>query len=486
MATATSLSSPGIGSGLDVNTIISGLMAVEQRPITLLQRAEAKLQAKLSGFGQIQSLASSLNDALKVLTLGDVFKQTIANSSDSTAVSAAATVEATAASYSITVQKLASTQTLVSGSGQFDAPTDVVGTGTLTLRLGAWNSVSATDTTPTTFSPKAGSSDIAITIDAASQTLEGVRDKINAAAAGVTASIVNDASGSRLYIRSNETGRTSGFRLTVAETGAPGLGRLGFDPENAINDMTYAQAAANSRATINGIAVTSTTDAVSDAITGVSLRLGKVSTTPVNVTVSSNTEAAKAAINRLASAYNDLAKFVGEQTSYNASTKKAGQFQGDSTVVGLLNQVRSLLTQSSNASATFSNMSSIGLELQKDGSIKVNSTKLDNAVKNLPELSKALGNVSGDPTSAGLAKRMNDYTEGLLAATGSFPTRTKSIQDSIAANTKDQQRVSDRLAQTEQRLRAQYTALDRTMSKYNALNKYVTQQFANYNVGNDR
>jgi flagellar hook-associated protein 2 len=486
MVTATSLSSPGIGSGLDVNTIISGLMAVEQRPITLLQRAEAKLQSKLSGFGQIQSLASSLNDALKVLTLGDVFKQTIANSSDSTAVSAAATVAATAASYSITVQRLASTQTLVSGSGQFDAPTDVVGTGTLTLRLGAWNSVSATDTTPTTFSPKAGSSDIAIAIDTASQTLEGVRDKINAAAAGVTASIVTDASGSRLSIRSNETGRTNGFRLTVAETGAAGLGRLGFDPESAVNDMAYAQAAANSRAVINGIAVTSTTDSVSDAITGVSLRLGKVTTSPVNVTVSANTEAAKAAINRLASAYNDFTAFVGQQTSYDPATKRAGQFQGDSTTVSLLNQVRGLITQSSTASATLGSFSNMGLELQKDGSIKVNSTKLDNAVRDLPELAKALGAVSGDTATTGLATRMGQYMTGLLDASGSFSSRTKSLQTSIASNTKDQQAVSARLVLVEQRLRAQYTALDSTMSKYNALNKYVTQQFANYNVGNDR
>ncbi len=484
MASATSLSSPGIGSGLDVNTIISGLMAVEQRPLILLQKGEAKLQAKLSGFGQIQSLASSLNDALKVLTLGDVFKQTIANSSDSTTV-AAASSNAVAASYAVTVQNLASTQTLVSGSGQFAAATDVVGTGTLTLRLGAWNAPVFPATTPTAFTPKAGSSDINISIGVGEETLSGVRDKINAANAGVTASIVTDVSGSRLSIRSNDTGEANGFRLTVAETGAAGLGRLGFDPENAINDMSYAQAAANSRATINGIAVTSTTDSISDAITGVSLRLGKVTSTPVNVTVSNNTEAAKAALNRLASAYNDFAKTLGEQTGYNASTKKAGQFQGDSTAVGLLNQVRSMLTQSSTASATFSDMSSIGLEFQKDGTIKVNSTKLDNAVKNLPELSTALGNVSGAPASTGLAKRLNDYTEGLLAATGSFPTRTKSIQASITANSKDQQRVSDRLALTEQRLRAQYTALDKTMSKYNALNKYVTQQFSNNNNNNN-
>lgn len=486
MVTSTSLSSPGIGSGLDVNSIISGLMALEQRPVVALQKAEAKLQAKVSGFGQIQGLTSTLNDALAALSKPETFTQTSASSSDPTSVFVSSSSSAVAGNYSISVTSLAASQTLVSASGQFTAATDVVGTGTITLRLGDWNNTDP----PTSFTPKAGSSDITITIDAASQTLQGIRDKINAANAGVTASIVNDASGSRLSIRSNSTGETNGFRINVAETGAAGLARLQYDPENLpplSPSMTYAQAAANSEGTINGIAVSSTTDSLGDAIPGLSFRFVKKTTSPVTVSVATNVDAVRTAINRLVTAYNEFNKTVSSLTSYNPTTKQAGQFQGDATAVGLLSQVRSLIAQGSTASTTYGSFSSIGLELQKDGSLKVNTTKLEAALGNLPELSKALSTAGTGPSSGtGLAKRMGAYTDGLLAASGTFQTRTKSLQATIAANNKDQQRVTDRLALTEQRLRAQYTALDTTMSKYTALNKYVTQQFATFNINGDK
>ncbi|XVJ70188.1 MAG: flagellar filament capping protein FliD [Rhizobacter sp.] len=487
MATATSLSSPGIGSGLDVNAIITGLLAVEQRPVQVLQRAEARLQAKLSGFGQIQSLTSTLNDALATLSKPETFKQTIASSSDASSVFVSSSTTATAASYSVSVSKLAAAQTLVSPTGQFSVATDVVGTGTITIRLGDWNNVTP-PTQPNAFTPKAGSSDVVIPIDTADQSLQGVRDKINAANAGVTASIVTDASGARLSIRSNSTGETNGFRINVAESGAAGLARLQYDPQTIITPgaptLTYAQAASNTEGTINGIAVSSTSDSLADAIQGVSFRFNKITTSPVTVSVNTNVDAIRSAVNKLVSAYNDFSSVMGQQTSYDAGTKKAGLFQGDATAVGLLSQVRSYISQSTTASSAFSSLSSMGVELQKDGSLKVNSTKLDAALTNLPELSKAFSNVGTGGNSVGLAKRFGAYTEGLLAATGTFQSQSKSIRDSITANTKDQQRVNDRLALTEQRLRAQYSALDVTMSRNNALNNYVTQQFSNNNNNN--
>jgi flagellar hook-associated protein 2 len=488
MATSTSLSSPGIGSGLDVNAIVSGLLAVEQRPVLILQKAEAKLQAKLSGFGQIQSLTSALNDALTTLSKPETFRQTIASSSDASSVFVSSSTTATAASYSVSVSKLAAAQTLVSPTGQFTSASDVVGTGTLTIRLGDWNNVTP-PAQPSSFTPKAGSSDVVIAIDSADQTLQGVRDKINAANAGVTASIVTDANGARLSIRSNSTGETNGFRINVAETGAAGLARMQYDPQTIVAPgdptLTYAQAASNTEGTINGISVSSTSDSLADAIPGVNFRFNKITTSPVTVSVNTNLEAIKTAVNKLVATYNDFSNVVGQQTSYNAGTKQAGLFQGDATAVGLLSQVRSYISQSSTASSTFGSLSSMGIELQKDGSLKVNSTKLDAALTNLPEMSKAFSDAGTGGNNIGLAKRFGTYTAGLLAATGTFQSQTKSLQASIAANTKDQQRVNDRLALTEQRLRAQYSALDVTMSKYNALNKYVTQQFSTNNNNNN-
>ena len=175
---------------------------------------------------------------------------------------------------------LAASQTLVSASGQFAATTDIVGTGTLTISLGSWNAGQ------TAFTPKTGAQSVSITIDSTSNTLAGVRDKINAANAGVTATIVTDSTGSRLALQSSSTGAVNGFKVAVTETGAAGLGRLAFDPSVNIRQMTQTTAAADTQATVNGIAITSSSTTLSNVIQGLTLTLGKVTTAPVQVTVS--------------------------------------------------------------------------------------------------------------------------------------------------------------------------------------------------------
>ena len=122
------------------------------------------------------------------------------------------------------------------------------------------------------------------------------------------------------------------------------------------------------------------------------------------------------------------------------------------------------------------------MQVQKDGSLKLDDAAFAKAVANLPELTKALSNVDAtNPANNGFGKRFSAWTTGLLASNGSLPGKTSAIQAQIASNQKDQQALSDRLAQTEARMRAQYSALDATMSKANALAKYVTQQFYSNN-----
>ena len=126
------------------------------------------------------------------------------------------------------------------------------------------------------------------------------------------------------------------------------------------------------------------------------------------------------------------------------------------------------------------------MQLQKDGSLKLDDTKFAAAVKNLPELTKALSNVDpSTPANNGFAKRFAAWTDNLLNTDGTLPGKTKSIQARIAANQKDQERMNDRLAQVEQRMRAQYSALDTAMAKANALSKYVTQQITTWNKSKD-
>lgn len=483
-ATAT-ISSAGIGSGLDVNSIVTQLMAVEKQPLTKLQTAGATMQTQLSAFGQLKSAVSALHDAAGPLFSADSYRLTNATSSDPTGVSAGTTAKAVPGTYSIAVSALAASQTLVSASGQFSASTAVVGTGSLTIRTGSWNAGQAA------FTPKAASSDITIAITAPTNTLADVRDAINAANAGVSAALVTDATGTRIALSSTTSGVENGFKVSVADddgnnTDAAGLSALAFDPPNGGGQLSLAQPAANAEATINGIPVSATSNSLGDVVDGMTFSLSKLTTTPATVTVSRNTDAIKANLDKFIAAYNQLNQFLSDATKYDPATKQAALLQGDNTTTGIQNQLHSLVSQTSGASTAFGTLSAIGVELQKDGTLKLNDTKFSAALKNLPELTKALSNVDkAIPGNNGFAKRFAVWTDNLLDSGGTLPGKTKAIQDRIAANQKDQDRMNDRLAQIEQRMRAQYSALDTAMAKANALSKYVTQQITTWNKSKD-
>lgn len=472
------LSSPGIGSGLDVNGIVSQLVAIERQPIAVLQTSANKLQTQLSAMGKLQSLTSALRDAATPLLSADSYAQTTATSGDATAVSATSTTKAAPGTYSIAVQSLSAGQTLVSASGQFANSAAFVGTGSLTLSIGSW----APDLSG--FTPKAGSSDVVINIIAGEDSLASVRDKINAANAGVTAAIITDTSGSRLSLQSAVNGAENGFRLTAVDDDTlnndnAGLSRLTYNPAVAPAQLTRTQTAANTAATINGIAVGSASDTLVDVVSGMTIKLAKVTTTPVTLTVTRNTESIKQLLARFASAYNDLNKYLGEQTKYDPVTKTGALFQGDSTVVGIQNQLRAMVGRSSTATPAFARLSDLGMQIQKDGTLQVVTAKVDEALKNLSGVTTALSNSDAlEPANNGLIRRMSAWADGMLDAKGALPGRSKTIQSRLTVNQKDQESVARHVADTEKRLRAQYSALDSNMSKFTALSNYVSQQFS--------
>ena len=487
---AGTISSAGVGSGLDVNSIITSLLNVEKLPLTKLQSTGTQMQTRLSAFGQIQSLVSSLNDAVAPLSKPATYQLLGAGSSDATSVTASASPTAVAGSYSVAVTALAATQSTVSASAQFTDGASVVGSGSITIDLGSWNAGQ------TVFTPKAGVAGITIPIGASEGTLGAIRDKINAAGAGVSATLVYDSSGARLALQSSRTGAENGFRVTVADadaTGTPaeiaaknndalGLSRLAFDPPSGTDQTRITQSAASTQATINGIAVTTPGNTLTNVVEGLTFNLSKLTTTPVTVTVSRNTDTVKAALSSFVEAYNGLAAFLSSATAYNAETKSSALLQGDALTTGLQNQMRSLVGAAGSASAQFGSLSSIGIEFQRDGTLKLNDTKVAAALANLPELSTAMTKSdSGNEANSGFAKRLASWAGGLLASNGTLPGKTKSIQSQIASNQKDQAKFSDRLTTIEARIRAQYTALDKTMSNANALSKYVTQQITTWN-----
>lgn len=470
------LNSAGIGSGLDVNSIVTQLMAIESQPLNLLQQQASTLQTELSAYGSMKSQFSTLGDKTRALLSPSLWSATKATSDDPGAVKVASASNAQTGSYAISVGALASGQTLASAA--VSAASATVGTGTLTIELGSWSGAP-----PAAFAPKAGATPVTVTIDPADATLGGIRDRINASGAGVVASIVVDASGARLSLRSKDTGVENGFRVTAVETaddGAAGTGlsMLGYDPTAGVSSLTLAQAASDASATINGIAVTSASNTLANVVDGMTLTLQKVTAAPVNVGVATDTDAIRSAITAFVTAFNGVAGFIRTQTAYDATSKKGGTLQGDQSTLSLQRQLRGVINQSSSASTAWSTLSAIGITMQADGTLATDATKLDAALGNLPELKKLLCTDGADAGSSGFVRRFDRIASAALGAGGVFDSMNTGLNDSLKRNSKAQSDMQDRLAATEARMRAQYTALDTKMSQLNGLSSYITQQIS--------
>lgn len=451
------ISSPGIGSGLDVSSIITQLMAIERQPLKQLETAESKIQSQISEVGKIKSALSKFRDLAAKLASTDFWKTTTGTSSNS-AVSITTSSTASPAQFEVSVGTLAKAQTIAAPA--VASSTATLGSGTLTIQ-------------------RAGGGDpFDVTIEA-TDTLAGIRDKINAAGAGITASILNDANGARLVMRANATGTDNAFSTTVSGTGLDGLA---FDHVSQTGGATPAQAATNATATINNLPVSSQSNTLTDVLDGVTLTLNAETAAPVTVDVKSDKDALKKTLTDFAAAYTDLAKLIATGTKYDAAAKKAGPLQGDSAIVGLQTQLRAMVGASSGASTAFSRLSDIGMEMQQDGSLTVNGTKLDKALSNLSEIRALFSNSSlTDPSLDGFGKRFRVVASNILGIDGSLTSRTDGLNEKLKRNQKQQDRLEERLAQTQKRLEKQYTALDTQLGRLNGLSSYVTQQVAIWN-----
>ena len=473
------LSSIGIGSGLDANAIVNQLVALERRPIEQLKTEAGKIDARLSSFGRIQSALDGLRTAARTLTDTSTWRAAGATSSDATAVGVTVSSGTSPGSYAVQVNALAAAQ--MNGASAVASASTAIGEGTLTIDIGRW----ADDLSG--FTPKAGSTQVQITIGPGEDTLDKIRDKINnTSGLGVRATIVNDASGSRLVLQSRETGAENGFRVQVTDNDGnnadnTGLSRLAYDPAGGAAVSTRSQAGRNAQATINGLAVESASNSLANVIDGVSLTLGKVTTGPVDVTVSRDTASMRKSIDGFVTAYNDLVKLVRDQTKFDAGSKSAGTLQGDRAAIGILSQLRGALGASSSASSVFGRASDIGLQIQTDGTLKLSSAKLDEAFGRLDELQKFFATSTDAAATSGLGHRLRTLTDQLLGADGAVSTRQEGLRRLKTSNQDRQEALEDRIALTEKRLRAQYQALDASMAKLGNLSNYVSQQVNNWN-----
>jgi flagellar hook-associated protein 2 len=454
----STISSPGIASGIDIKSIVSQLVALDRAPIQTLKTQAGSYQNKLSVYGSIKSMMSTLGDAASKLSTSSGWNSVTASSSNSAAVSASAAAGATPTSLALEVSNLATSQ---SAASSVLNTTGGLGAGTLSFSIGGGDAVN-------------------VVIEAGKDSLAEVASQINNAKAGVSATIVKDASGERLLMRATDTGTAKTFTVSVSGGNADGLQQLSFPP-GVDGGMTQMQPAEDAAFSINGVALTSSSNVLADTVPGLTLTLSQETTAPVEIKISTDQAALKKNVQAFVNAYNSINDMLVTATSYNPDTKASGSLQGDATAIGLQNALRGMMRSVTSNSGPYSRLADIGISAKQGGKLEIDSDKLDAALSDPAGIQALFTTASDDATAQGFGLKIKDFATGMIATDGRLTTRTESLQSAIKRNGLEQEKVDARATRAEARYLAKYNAMDAAVGNLNALSAFVTQQITLWN-----
>ena len=482
------VSSLGIGSGLDLNTLLTGLKTAEQIPLTAIQRQQTSYTTKLTAYGQLSGALSGLQSAAAALAKPELFLGVKASSTATDVVTATALSTASSGTYALNVTQLSQAQSLAAAGV---ANGVLFGAGTVTIDFGTIFSATADGDgkfpvatadpvtgkfSGATFTPRTPPIvAVPLTINANS-TLADIAKKINDTAdIGVTASIVNDGSASpnRLVLTSKLTGEATSMKITV--TGDTALQSLLANDPTGLSTAQLQQSAAaqNTKLTVNGIAITSATNSVAGAIQDVTMSVSKVGSSTLSV--QSDTAIVQSAISTFVTAFNSLQSVAARLTAFDPSSKSGAVLLGDSTLRNIQVGIRSALTAAQTDDGSgLTTLSQIGVSIQKDGTLVIDAAKLTAALGG--KMSGVANIFSGEASSYGT--KMSSLISGYTNATGGVLTAaTKGINTTLDLLSKQYATTSERIEATIARYKAQFTQLDVMMSQMNQTSSYLTQQF---------
>jgi len=399
MATITSL---GIGSGIDVNGLVESLITAERElPQLRLDTREAELQAQLSSFGVLQGAMSSFKDTLSGMRTASSASALSARVSDQSVLTASTVFTAEEGRHSIEVEALAQGHAVASTA--FSDLEAEVGTGTLSFTFGTSSYDEEGVLTGFAKNDEKTTHNIEIT----DGSLEGIRDAVNSADIGVTASVVNVGSeGYKLLFSADDVGAKNSLEITVADNetdnvDTTGLSQLAYGVGNT--NMSETLAAQDASILYNGLSVSRDSNTISDLIKGVTLNLSTVSEAGVatDVTVSKSLASIKTKVNDFVAGYNQLVSAISSLTDYNAETGVGAILQGDSVTRNIESLLRKELFGSVNIGERDDlTLAGVGITTASDGTLTIDNNKLEAAaaadldlVTNLFALN---GNSSGD------------------------------------------------------------------------------------------
>lgn len=473
-----SISSLGVGSNLDLSTLLTQLQTAESLPLQDIKSRATSFTSKLTAFGQISSALATLQTAANKLAAPAFFQGVKATVASTDVLTSSTDTTAAAGTYGINVTQLAQAQSMVA-VGQASAKT-AIGNGTITIDFGT---ISGGALDPVTgkytgasFTADPARTAVPITIDSSNHTLEGIRDALNAAKAGVKATIVNDGTGTpnRLVLTSTTTGKISSMRVSV--TGDAALQNLlGNDPAGTQN-LQQTVAAQNAELTVNGIAVTSATNSVKEAIQGTTLNLLKTGST--SMVAAADTSSVESAVNDFVKAYNGLQGTAATLTAYDADAKKGSALSGDSTLRNLMTRVRQALVVPQGTGVNAKKvLTEIGVSFQKDGTLAVDSAKLHTATTtDLDGVAKLFSSDAG--STGGYGKQISKLVDDLTSTGGALQVATDGLNKTLDQLSDQYNKMQDHVDATVERYRTQFTQLDLLVSSMNNTMKYLTQQFA--------
>ena len=434
------------GNGIDVSSVVQELQAAESGQLTAWKGDVTTLQTQATAISSISSDLTNLQSAVQQFTdPTGVLSQLTTDSSLSAVVTATAQSGATPGGYSVVVNSLASAGTLYTAA-LASAKTSILPsgqtTGDLKLQIGGSSGTTA---------------DIAITAGS-NDTLTTLAQSINSLSAtnswGLTADVVTDASGARLAIYSQATG-SPGALAVSANTSS-----LAFQPPLGGTDAEI---------TVNGIPYASTTNTVIGAIPDVTLNLTSADpATPVTVTVSPDSTAVDNAVYNFVTEYNTVISDINKQFTYNSSTKTEGPLGSDTSLrvlqSSLLNDVAYATTDSTSQSSGLSTLAALGITMNNDGTLTVNTSKLNDAVTSN---ASAVTNFFTNATATGFADSFSADIDNLTNPTsGPLAADLASNQSQQAALGTEIQNFQTQLAAQAVYLTLEFSQVNATLEEY--------------------
>jgi flagellar hook-associated protein 2 len=445
----------GVGSGLDIASLVSQLVAAERQPLDArLDRRASTVNVELSALGSLRGALATLRDALAPLRSTTAFAVRSATSANEDVFTASATGSLAPGTYDVEVVSLASAHRLASGAFAGGGGA-YVGSGTLAISVGG--------------------DSFSIDVPADGGTLADIRNAINGATGntGVTASIINEVGGSRLVLTARQTGAAATIEVTQSG-GDGGLAALTFDPNAPLSGgLTQTTAAADAVVRINGFEHRSAGNSVTGAIDGLTLTLRAADAGNSHLlTIANDTGAVTARIRKFVSDYNATARVFADLQRYDAATGKAGALIGDAFVRGLENQLRRDVTGALGlADARYTSLAQLGIRTDATGQLTLDEARLSAALA--ADFDGVAALFGGED---GIAARAFGRLEAVLASDGPLTSRTDALNRQTREISLQREAVDRRMESVEARYQAQFNALDALLAQLQSTSKYLEQQ----------